>query len=1418
MGQKIILLLALVVLRLLAVGQVNNSFNLMPAPATLTTNNNAVRVDQHFTLGITGQPDPRLYAEASRFIRRLGEKTGIFLDQLGYLTAKDSDRLATVLIRVRRPGKLKLGEDESYRLETNSGRVVVDAETDLGAIHALETLLQLVSTDANGYYIPGVSIQDEPRFAWRGLLLDVALHFMPVDEVKRTLDGIAAVKMNVLHLHLCNDQGFRVESKQFPRLQQLASDGKYYTQQEIRDLVSYAAQRGIRIVPEFVVPAHTTAILTAYPEFASVKRTYTLQRYFGVFDPVMDPTNEKLYPFLDRLFSEMAGLFPDEFFHIGGDENTGKDWEATPHIKAFMQARGMKNYMDLQTWFNQRLVGIVRKTGKTMMGWDEIFRPGIPKEVVIQSWRGNESFYNAVREGHRAILSYGYYIDLIQPASYHYQNDPIPDSVRLTDAEKRLVLGGEATMWSELVTPVTADSRIWPRTAAIAERLWSPARVNDVADMYRRLDIVSVDLEALGLRHRSYRGPLMRQLAGGQDTRALEVLVDVLEPLKIYDRNEGDTMYTVFSPFTKIADVAIPDQPEPRHFTGQVEDWLAHPSSGLEREIDGELRIWKDNDTAFARLLRNSPVLGEAASLSANLAALAAAGLEAMQYLHDGVVADSDWLSQALAVVKRARLQGARCEIQVVDPIEKLIERSAAAGLRAQSTRSGGQPVYLDTAFRQEYSVKYVFNHGLLKKVCCDRNGVAEVLSSAGLLMPAGGQLLYPGELVKAVAYLPTADKQVSGIGLYREQFVYANNKAVWSNAWAGQLYGTHTLPAVSVLCGGEDFSFLVAAGRSLQYLKDSKVLWEGRAGDSVLEILFDGSRGLFWLLDSHGITVFNPKDHSLREKYHGNGLTSFTLAAGDNELVVATHTGYWRLDATNGEPIGAIHDKLPCTDLTVVKEIDNRLWFGSKKGAFLLLPDGKYKYYSSRRWLPSDDVSDVTAGCQHSVWILTDKGLAEICVGPMTLYDKAAYFERQVRLRHIRLGFNATLSRMKNGDVTTGSLEDSDNDGLWTSMYLGAEVFRYAATRSSEALENVRESLDAMEQLYTVNSLKGFPSRSFERRGYEISDVSPDSPSGGNAGVRSARSVWRPSQNQQWDWKSTTSSDEAIGHMFVFGVIAELIPDADIRNKAIRLMDALMQHIVDHDLYMVDWNGKPTAWGRWNPEYVNARPKMVGDRKITSSNIISMLQTAYHFTGKNIYREKALELMYKYGYLENLTRPMDSIGPAPDDADSLSKLLSDGWNHSDDEMYFVGYWGLYRYALNDTLKQKFKAAILDHWQAERPEKEAAWDIFTAITGVRQFDLDEAVWYLRDYPLDLIDWKVTNSERRDLDYLPRNFRGQTVTEVLPPDELPINRHNANRFELDGGDENGGAEYSAGDIWLLPYWMGRYLQVISVPQN
>jgi hypothetical protein len=749
-----------------------------------------------------------------------------------------------------------------------------------------------------------------------------------------------------------------------------------------------------------------------------------------------------------------------------------------------------------------------------------------------------------------------------------------------------------------------------------------------------------------------------------------------------------------------------------------------------------------------------------------------------------------------------------------------------------QDHKSPAQPEYKDTAFLQAYSIKYEIDRSkdseniFLSKVRCDRNGVVQVLSSKGLLVKSGGQFLYPGKLVQDVSYRAMLDMNLKGIALFQNQFVYADDKAIVSNAWAGKLYTLHTMPDMTLFCGGDDFSFLLIDGTSIQYIKDSKLLSELKTNDKVIDMLFDKKRNLFWLLGEHSVSVFDAKDKSLHTKFNGDSLTCIALKNNNNELIVGTHNGYLKINAVTGKQIGTMYNKLPCTDITVVKEIGNKLWFGSVNGAFMLQADGKYKYYASRRWLPANDVKDIAEGNNGSVLILTDKGLGEIHFEPMTLYDKTLYFEKQVRQHHIRLGFNATISGTKDGDVATGSLEDSDNDGLWTSMYIGAEVFRYAATKSPEALENCRESLDAIERLYTINPLKGFPSRSFERRGYETSDVHKANKTDaglkqendGNAGVQSPFEVWRHADNPEWDWKSTTSSDEAIGHMFVFGALAELVDVEEIKNKAIKLMDALMTHIVEHEMYLIDWNGKPTTWGRWNPEYVNARPKMVGDRKITSSNIISMLQTVYHFTGKKIYKEKALELMNKYGYLDNLMRPMKDIGRAPDDADALSKDLSDGWNHSDDEMYFLGYWGLYRYALNDTLKNKFKAAILDHWEIERPEKEGAWDIFTAITGVKNFDLNEAVWYLQKFPMDLITWKVKNSDRKDIEFIPQNFRSQTIKEVLPPDELPVSRHNSNRFDLDGGDANGSSEYSAGDIWLLPYWMGRYLKVISAPKN
>ena len=716
-----------------------------------------------------------------------------------------------------------------------------------------------------------------------------------------------------------------------------------------------------------------------------------------------------------------------------------------------------------------------------------------------------------------------------------------------------------------------------------------------------------------------------------------------------------------------------------------------------------------------------------------------------------------------------------------------------------QSERASSQPVHEDVSFVQDFSTKYrrvdSVEH---RRVYSDRNGVIEISTSGNLYKPHAGEFLFPGTLVPQRYYRPIADKNILNLTRYRDHFVYVDDKAVLSNAWAGNLYVKHSLPEASLLAGGDDFDFLISDGKALQYLKDSTIAWQGQHPEQVLDIIFDRANNRFLLLSSKNIHAFDPDAKALKSLLTGDSFTCFTTSG--KRIIVGTADGYFTVDGSTSQRSGDLQRKLPWNELTTVEDINGKLWFGSTRGAFMLRDDGKYNYYASRRWLPSDNVIDIAEGPDSSVLILTDNGLAQIHFQSMTLHDKAKFFQEQVRNRHVRHGFNATLGYMQDGNISTGSLEDSDNDGLWTSMYMGAEVFRYAVTKSEDALQNLRESMEAMERLYTINGVKGFPSRSFERRGYKYDDK-----------------PWRRAGHPEWDWKSTTSSDEAIGHMFIFGAMAELLDDEDLKKRAIVMMDSLMQHVVDNDMYLIDWNGEPTLWGKWHPDYVNARPEMVGDRKINASNITAMLQTAYHFTGKEIYKDKAFELMKEHGYYENLMRPMREIGRAPDDADDWSKMLSESWNHSDDEMYFLGYWGLYRYAFNDTLKADFKDAIIDHWQIERPEKEGAWNIFTALTGIEDFDLEEAIWYLQEYPLDLVHWRVTNSHRKDIEMIEPNFRNQTITEVLPPDELPINRHNANRFQLDGGD-GGRSEYSAGDIWLLPYWMGRYLGVIAGPES
>ncbi len=722
-------------------------------------------------------------------------------------------------------------------------------------------------------------------------------------------------------------------------------------------------------------------------------------------------------------------------------------------------------------------------------------------------------------------------------------------------------------------------------------------------------------------------------------------------------------------------------------------------------------------------------------------------------------------------------------------------------------TRAQVQPVHKDKPYLQDFSVKYYADttQSSLRQVAADRNGVVQMLAQEGLRHISAGQFLYPGKVVPDRNYRYMKDKNISALISHENQLVYLTDQVVFSNAWAGTLFSKHNLPKASLLAGGKDFTFLVSDGASLELIKDSKSLWNGKLpDDSVIGLVFQNNANQFWILGNKSLYKLGVQDKKLTKVLTGSDFTALDIASKETRIIVGTLDGYLSFDIQTGKQTGGINRKLPATKITAVKEVNGKVWFGSDLGAFALRPDGKFDYYFGERWLPGNTVIDIEKGPKNSVLVLSTKGLGQIHFKSMTLEDKAKLFDEQVRLRHIRNGFNSQLTGLDHGDLSTGFTEDSDNDGLWTAMYLGGQIFRYAATKDPDALQNCRESMDAMERLYTVNPVAGFPARSYERSGHinELHDIER----------------WQHSPEKEWDWKATTSSDEIIGHIFAFGAAAELIDDPKIKKQAIMLIDTVMSHIVKNNMYLIDYDGKPTMWGKWHPDYVNSFPINVGDRKLNSSNIVAMLQTAYHFTKKEKYKAKAFELMNKHGYFENMMRSMNIIGRAPADADEHAKHMSDGWNHSDDEMYFLGYWGLYRYALNDTLKTRYKQQIIDHWQAERPEKEGAWNIFTALTGTKEFDLTESVWYLQEHPMDLIDWVIRNSHRKDIEKLEPNFRKQSTKEVLPPDERPIQRHNGNMFSLDRSGGNGSGEHSAGDIWLLPYWMGRYLGIITAPQK
>ncbi|GAA4831922.1 hypothetical protein GCM10023331_16490 [Algivirga pacifica] len=648
----------------------------MPVPAKVTLANSHYSINKDFTVELQGSSTIRLQKAATRFVARLRGRTGISFSQ-DFIKGNGMPSPNGLLVKVEKEGTLALNMDESYTLQVTDEKILLEASTDIGALRGLETLLQLVEVGKEGFYLPTAKIEDQPRFPWRGLMLDVSRHFLPLEVVKRNIAAMAAVKMNVFHWHLTDDHGIRVESKVYPQLHEKASDGMYYTQEQIKEVIAFAAERGIRVVPEFDLPGHATAWCVAFPELASAPYQYMadaildekgmmdlnvktapyhIERNAGIFDATLDPTNEKTYEVVGNFLNEMAALFPDVYMHIGGDENEGKQWDANPEIQAFMKEHNIADNHMLQNHFNKRVLKMMEANGKRMVGWDEILVDGLPKNAVIQSWRGKESLAQAAKDGYQVMLSNGYYIDLMHPAEHHYLQDPLPDNHDLTEQQAKNVLGGEATMWSELVTPETVDSRIWPRTAAIAERLWSPAEVKDVEDMYRRLSVINWQLEELGLQHLTYQEKLFRNLARGYDIEPLKVLARVAVPLRFYNRNSMGWMYTTYgSSYRQFVDALGPDARDARDFNEWVEAYLDGGDLSKEQAIADLLAQWQGNHIAIQQLINKSPALEDIENLSYRLSEAARVTLEALQLQEQP---SYEWYRERLDIIDQARFDG----------------------------------------------------------------------------------------------------------------------------------------------------------------------------------------------------------------------------------------------------------------------------------------------------------------------------------------------------------------------------------------------------------------------------------------------------------------------------------------------------------------------------------------------------------------------------------------------------------------------------------------------------------------------------------------------------------------------------------------------------------------------------------------
>jgi hexosaminidase len=525
---------------------------MMPLPAeVIRLDGGSLSADARLVVVVEGAFGERL----ERAVERCLTATGTCRDDA-------ADRFLRIRCDALGAAVPALGDDESYVLELSGAGVDLAAPTEWGILRGLATLTQLL----DGRAAPAQRIVDRPRFPWRGLMIDVARHFLPLPDLLRTLDAMAVFKLNVLHLHLTDDQGFRLPSRQYPRLPSAA----HYSPADLEQLVRAAADRGIRVVPELDVPGHAACWLEAYPEWGCGEARPS--RRFGVHQECLDPTRPAVMAALADLIDELTEIFPDSFVHLGGDEVHPAWWLADPGVRAYMDEHDLADPQALQAQFTRRLAGLLQARGKRPLGWDEVLHPGLPATVAVQSWRGATARDRALAAGHDCVVSAPYYLDLAYPAGVHYAFDPAAPEAELLAREDALLadprfahvaagmawanhwrdstpprvagdgpgalLGAEACLWSELVDARVLDVRLWSRMPALAERFWSPAACRDEDQLYRRLGRALEGLPRWAGVDVTTSSRRLVEAAGV--TESWHPLVEMLEPVKWYGRLLGE--------------------------------------------------------------------------------------------------------------------------------------------------------------------------------------------------------------------------------------------------------------------------------------------------------------------------------------------------------------------------------------------------------------------------------------------------------------------------------------------------------------------------------------------------------------------------------------------------------------------------------------------------------------------------------------------------------------------------------------------------------------------------------------------------------------------------------------------------------------------------------------------------------------